>query len=62
MTLQAQSPHIGEVALAAAFDYGYDVVGIPEVLPSSPILLKLPAGGVVQLALVAAQGFGVDAA
>ena len=62
MALQAERAHIGEVAFASAFRHGHDVVGVPQVAATAPIFLELAARGVIQLAFVLAQSFGVQAA
>ena len=61
MALQAERPHVGEVAFASTFRHGHDVVGVPQVAAVAPVLLELAAGGVVELALVFAEGFGIQA-
>lgn len=62
MAAQAKRAHVREVALASAFGDRYDVVGIPDMPPTAPLLLKALAGGVIQFALVLAQCLRVDAA
>src|SRR4051794_37198470 len=62
VTLQTKSPHIRQIAFSSSFRYRNDVVGIPEVPPKAPILLELLPRRVVELALVLAQCFGVEAA
>jgi hypothetical protein len=62
VTLEAKGPHVGEVALAAAFHYRHDVVGVPQIAAAAPIFFELPASAVIELALVTTQRFGVDAA
>jgi hypothetical protein len=62
MAPQAQRAHIAEIARAAAFDYRHDMVGVPKMAAAAPVLLKLPACRVIELAFVFAQGFGVEAA
>jgi hypothetical protein len=62
VALEAEGPHVRKIALAAALGDGDDVVGIPEVASKTPFLLELPAGCVVELALIAAEGFGVHTA
>ena len=62
MALEAEGAHVGKVALAAAFYDGKDVIGIPQIATAAPIFFELLAGFVVELALVFAQGFGIDAA
>jgi hypothetical protein len=62
VTAQAERAHVGEIALASALGYRHDVVGIPNMPPSAPFLLKALAGGVIQLAFVLAQGFRIDTA
>jgi hypothetical protein len=37
MAFEAESAHVGQVALAAAFSHGDDVVGIPESFPAVEI-------------------------
>src|SRR4051812_48983301 len=49
VALEAERPHGGRV-------------GGPETAASAPILLELPAGGVVELSLVFAELLGVEAA
>ena len=62
MTEQTKSPHVGEIALAAAFHDGDDVVGVPQIAAPAPVLLELLSGCVIELAFIFAQGFGVGAA
>ena len=62
MALQAERAHIGEVAFAAAFDDGDDVIGIPEMPAEAPFSFELPAGFEIEFAFIAAERFGVDAA
>ena len=62
MALEAEGAHVGEIAFASAFGDGHDVVGVPQVAAMAPVPLELAAGGVVELALVLAQGFGIEAA
>src|ERR1700736_5193495 len=62
MASQAQRAHIGEIALAAALGYGHDMVGVPKVTAAAPVLLELPARGVIELAFVFAQRLGIEAA
>ena len=62
MAPEAQGAHVGEVAFAAAFDDGYDVVGVPQVAAAAPLFFKAAAGGEVELAFVFAERFGVEAA
>src|SRR5207248_2900880 len=62
MTLEAQRPHVGQIALAAAFHYRHDMVGIPEMLAAAPVLFELAPCGVVELALIFTQRLGVHAA
>jgi hypothetical protein len=59
---QAERAHVREIALASTFGDRHDVVGIPYMTPATPFLLKSLAGGVIQLALVLAQGLRIDAA
>src|ERR1022692_1278429 len=61
VAFQAERAHVGEVAFASAFGDRHDVVGVPQVA-AAPVLLELAARGVVELALVLAEGFGVQAA
>jgi hypothetical protein len=62
VALQAKRAHVGKIAFASTFGHGHDVVGIPEVAPAAPVLFELAASRVVQLTLVPAQRFGVQAA
>jgi len=62
MATEAEAAHVGKVALAATFCDGDDVVGIPQVAADSPEFFELTAGLVIELALVLAKRFGVDAA
>src|ERR1700680_860627 len=62
MAPQAQRAHIAEIALAAALGYGHHVVGVPEMTAAAPVLLELPARGVIELAFVFAQRVGIEAA
>src|SRR3954452_21697792 len=62
MALQAEGPHVRQIALAAAFYHRHNVVGVPQVLPTAPLLLELPPCLVVELAFVFAERLGVDAA
>lgn len=50
MALQAKGPEIREIALAAAFRDGQDVIGIPQGLspPQTPILLSVNSRGASQ--------------
>src|ERR1022692_4394336 len=61
VAFQAERAHVGEVAFASAFGDRHDVVGVPQVA-AAPVLVELAARGVVELALVLAEGFGVQAA
>ncbi len=62
VALQAEGAHVGEVALAAAFDHRQDVIGVPEVAAMAPLLFKLPPGVEIELALVFTEALGVQAA
>jgi hypothetical protein len=62
VALQAEGADVGEAAFAAAFGHGDNVVGVPEMTAAAPLLFELPARRVVQLALIAAEGFGIGAA
>src|SRR5262245_656725 len=62
MALEAQRAHVGEVALAAAFGHGHDVIRVPQVFPPPPVLLELAAGRIVELALVPAQRLRIESA
>jgi hypothetical protein len=62
MALKAQRPHVGEIALAAAFHYRHNVVGVPQMAPAAPIFFELAARAVIQLALILAQRLRVYAA
>src|SRR5262249_29482059 len=59
---QAQRLHIREVALAAALCDGQNVIGVPEIAAMAPVPLELFARLPIQLALAAAQRFGVGPA
>src|ERR1019366_9460454 len=58
--------HIGQIALAAALGYRYEVVGIPErfaaAFPQIPLAQKHAPRGVIQLPHVAPHNHGVGAA
>ena len=41
MALETESAHVGEVALATAFDHGDDMVGIPQAFSAA----EVPSGG-----------------
>jgi hypothetical protein len=60
MTLQAECPHIRQIALAAAFHHRDDVVGVPQVSPAAPLLLELPPCLVVEFPLVFPERLRVD--
>jgi hypothetical protein len=66
VTFETQSPHIGEVALAAAFGNGEDMVCVPQRLSAAfaqaPFFVETAAGGVVKLAQVAAESQCIGAA
>jgi hypothetical protein len=66
MAEEAERSHVREVALAAAFRHGHDVVCIPKRLPAafaqSPGFQKLAARSVVEFAEIAAQGYGIGGA
>ena len=66
MTFQAKRPHILQVAFAAAFSHGNDVIGIPQTAAPAffqlPFFQKLPARPVVELAKFFAKQFRVGAA
>ena len=62
MALEAQGAHVGEIALATAFGDGEDVIGVPEMPATAPFLFELAARLEIQLALVFAKSFGVEAA
>lgn len=59
MALEAQGPHISQIALASAFGDGHYVVGVPEgfstAFPQSPVFQKPPPGRVIELAQIAPQ-------
>ena len=59
---QAQGTHVGEIAFTAAFHYGENVIGIPQVAAHAPLFFKLPPRYIVELALILAQSFGIEAA
>jgi hypothetical protein len=52
VALEAEGPHVRKIAFAAAFDDRHNVIGIPQMPPPAPILLKLPPRGKVEFALV----------
>jgi hypothetical protein len=58
MALEAESAHVGEIAFAAAFGDGYDVVGIPEGLAAfeAPGGDGLETGGAFETADVGVFG------
>ena len=62
VTLQTEGAHVGEIALSTALDNWNEVIGIPQMTAVAPILFELPAGIVIEFALVAADGLGVEAA
>src|SRR5579871_4866940 len=62
VAFQAESAHVGKIALATAFGNGENVVGVPEMAATAPLLLELAAGIVVELALAFAECFGVETA
>src|ERR1051326_5706682 len=59
---EAEGLHIGKIAFAAALGDRHNVIGIPETVAAAPVLFELLARSPVELALVFAQRFGVDAA
>ncbi len=40
----------------------HDVIGVPQIAAKAPVFFELLAGGVIEFALVLAQGFGIHAA
>jgi hypothetical protein len=66
MTFQTERAHIRQIAFAAAFSHGNDVVGIPQAAAPAfiqlPFFQKLPARPVVKLAKFFPQSFRRDAA
>lgn len=59
---EAERAHIGEVAFAAAFHDGHDVIGIPEVPAAAPFFFEPAAGSVVELSFVLAECLSIQAA
>jgi hypothetical protein len=66
MALQAEGPHVRQVALTAAFRDRNDVVGVPERFPAAfaqvPGFQKLTASCIVEFSEIPAKGDGVGAA
>jgi hypothetical protein len=62
VAFEAEGAHVGEVAFAAAFSDGHDVIGIPEIAARAPFFFELAPGSEIEFALIAAEPFCVDAA
>jgi hypothetical protein len=66
VAFEAECPHVGKIALAAAFRDRQNVIGVPERFPAAfaepPGFEKLAAGGVVELAQITPKGSRVDSA
>src|SRR5947209_6937182 len=66
MAAKAECSDIGEIAFAAAFGNGHDVIGIPQAAPGhlreTPGPERLQASGATLAADAVPFGFGVDVA
>jgi hypothetical protein len=62
VAFEAERAHVGEVALAAAFSNGHDVIGVPETAARAPFVFEPAARSEIEFALIAAERFCVDAA